>query len=121
LERIMFSALLSQYGLLILGFLIVLESAGLPLPGETMLLIAAAAAAQGVLSIGAVIAVAAVAAIVDDSLGYWIGHRYGLALLTRYGRWLRITPAHLSHAQTFFSATARKRCSWGALWRYCAC
>jgi len=117
----MFSALLSQYGLLILGFLIVLESAGLPLPGETMLLIAAAAAAQGVLSIGAVIAVAAVAAIVDDSLGYWIGHRYGLALLTRYGRWLRITPAHLSHAQTFFSATARKRCSWGALWRYCAC
>ena len=68
LERIMFSALLSQYGLLILGLFIVLESAGLPLPGETMLLLAAAAAAQGLLPIGAVIAVAAGAAIVGDSL-----------------------------------------------------
>lgn len=98
----MIQALLTQYGLLILAILIVLESAGLPLPGETMLLLAAAAAAQGVLPIGAVIAVAALAAIVGDSLGYWIGHRYGLALLTRYGRWLRITPAHLEYAQTFF-------------------
>jgi membrane protein DedA with SNARE-associated domain len=102
LERSMFSALVNQYGLVALGVLIVLESAGLPLPGETMLLLAAAAAAQGVLPIGVVIAVAAVAAIIGDSLGYWIGHRYGLALLTRYGRWLRITPAHLDHAQTFF-------------------
>ena len=98
----MLSALINQYGLVALGLLIFLESAGLPLPGETMLLLAAAAAAQGVLPIGAVIAVAAVAAIAGDSLGYWIGHRYGLALLTRYGRWLRITPAHLNHAQAFF-------------------
>jgi len=98
----MFSALINQYGLIALGLLILLESAGLPLPGETMLLIAAAAAAQGVLPIGAVIAVAAVAAIIGDSLGYWVGQHYGLALLTRYGRWLRITPAHLDHAQAFF-------------------
>ncbi|MEO7909258.1 MAG: hypothetical protein ABIV47_06375, partial [Roseiflexaceae bacterium] len=95
------SALVGQYGLVALGLLIVLESAGLPLPGETMLLLAAAAAAQGVLPIGAVIAVAA-AAIMGDSLGYWIGQRYGLALFTRYGHWLRITPADLDRAQTFF-------------------
>lgn len=98
----MFSGLVNQYGLVALGLLILLESAGLPLPGETMLLLAAAAAAQGVLPIGAVIAVAASAAIIGDSVGYWIGRRYGLALLTRYGRWLRITPAHLDRAQAFF-------------------
>src|SRR5438105_1799650 len=100
LERIMFSVWVNQYGLVALGLLIFLESAGLPLPGETILLLAAAA--QGVLPIGAVIVVAAGAAVVGDSLGYWIGQRYGLALLTRYGRWLRITPAHLDHAQAFF-------------------
>lgn len=104
----MLQALMTQYGLAALGLLIFLESAGLPLPGETMLLLAAAAAAQGVLPIGVVIAVAASAAIVGDSLGYWIGHRFGLALIARYGRWLRITPTHVAHGQQFFQRHGAK-------------
>lgn len=107
-KRAMLQTLMTQYGLVALGLLIFLESAGLPLPGETMLLLAAAAAAQGVLPIGAVIAVAAMAAIIGDSLGYWIGHRYGLALITRYGPWLRITPAHVAHGQSFFQRHGAK-------------
>ena len=81
----MIQALLTQYGLLILAILIVLESAGLPLPGETMLLLAAAAAAQGVLPIGAVIAVAALAAIVGDSLGYWTSGTRNIRVDYTYG------------------------------------
>jgi undecaprenyl-diphosphatase len=104
----MLQALMTQYGLAALGLLIFLESAGLPLPGETMLLLAAAAAAQGILPIAAVILVAASAAIIGDSLGYWIGHRYGLALIARYGRWLRLTPTHVAHGQQFFQRHGAK-------------
>lgn len=97
----MLHQLIATYGLPLLGSLIFFESAGLPLPGETTLLLAAAAAAQGLLPLWAVILVAALAAIAGDSLGYWVGSRYGLPLLTRYGRVLRISPAHLSQAQRF--------------------
>lgn len=93
---------ISHYGLLALGLLILLESAGLPLPGETVLLIVAASAAQGLFPFWAVLAVAAGSAIAGDSLGYWAGRRYGLALLQRYGRWLRVTPQHLDQAQRWF-------------------
>lgn len=104
----MLQTLLMQYGLITLGLFIFLESAGLPLPGETMLLLAAASASQGVLPIGGVVVVAAIAAIAGDNLGYWLGHRYGVALLTRYGRWLRVTPEHVGHATGFFQRHGAK-------------
>jgi len=97
----MLQQFIAMYGLPLVGGLIFFESAGLPLPGETTLLLAAAAAAQGLLPIWAVVLVAALAAIAGDSLGYGVGSRYGLSLLTRYGRWLRISPAHLTQAQAF--------------------
>lgn len=98
----MISSLISHYGLLALGGLILLESLGLPLPGETVLLIAAAAAAQHLLPIGTVIAVAALAAIGGGTLGYAAGRRYGFTLLSRYGAWIGITPARIAQAQAFF-------------------
>lgn len=91
----------TTFGLPLVGGLIFFESTGLPLPGETTLLLAAAAAAQGLLPIWAVVLVATMAAIAGDSLGYWVGARYGLPLLTRYGHWLRISPTHLDQAQAF--------------------
>jgi membrane protein DedA with SNARE-associated domain len=97
----MLQQFIATFGLPLLAGLIFFESAGLPLPGETTLLLAAAAAAQGLLPIWAVVLVATVAAIAGDSLGYWVGSRYGLPLLTRYGRWLHISPAHLDQAQAF--------------------
>src|SRR5436190_4064287 len=60
-----------------------MESAGIPLPGETALITAAILAAEGHYSLVAVIAVAAAAAIVGDNIGYWIGRKGGRALLRR--------------------------------------
>lgn len=79
------------------------ESMGLPLPGETMLLLAAAYAGAGHLSVWGVILAAAAGAIVGDSLGYTIGKRGGRALLNRYGRRLRIKEHHLARAEEFFA------------------
>lgn len=75
----------AHFGYPVLGALILGESAGLPLPGETALLTAAGLASAGHLALPVVIAVAAGAAIVGDTIGYWLGRRRGRAFLLRDG------------------------------------
>ncbi len=70
----------------VLFLLVGVESMGVPVPGETALIVAGVAANRGQLSIEAVIAVAAAAAVVGDNVGFWIGRRGGRALLERPGR-----------------------------------
>jgi membrane protein DedA with SNARE-associated domain len=66
---------------------------GLPLPGETALVSAAVyAGSTGNLSLAAVIATAAAAAIIGDNLGYLAGRRFGRALVTRFGPRIGMTP-----------------------------
>src|SRR2546425_1064643 len=75
------SGLVASYGYTVLFFLVGLESLGIPLPGETALVTAAALAALGHLSISGVIATATAAAIIGDNGGYWIGREGGIALV----------------------------------------
>jgi membrane protein DedA with SNARE-associated domain len=75
--------LLLEHGLIVLFVLVAMESAGVPLPGETALVAAAILAERGHYSLVAVIVVAAAAAIAGDNAGYWIGRRGGRALLRR--------------------------------------
>jgi membrane protein DedA with SNARE-associated domain len=76
--------LILDYGLFLLFGLVAIESAGVPLPGETALITAGVLASQGHLhGIAAVIAVAAAGAIVGDNVGYWLGRKGGRALLER--------------------------------------
>jgi membrane protein DedA with SNARE-associated domain len=75
-------------GLPILFVVVMLESFGIPLPGETALIFFGVLASQGNYNIAWVIAVAAAAAIVGDNLGYWlIGRLGGRALFERW-EWL---------------------------------
>jgi membrane protein DedA with SNARE-associated domain len=94
--------LLESYGYIALFVLVALESLGIPLPGETALISAAAFSASGRLSIYMVVVVAASAAILGDNSGYWIGRRGGLPLVRRYGRLLHIHEAEISRARDFF-------------------
>jgi len=59
-------------------------------------------AALGHLSISAVIATAAAAAIIGDNGGYWIGREGGIVLVRRYGRVIHLNESHLARAHTFF-------------------
>jgi membrane protein DedA with SNARE-associated domain len=70
----------------LLALLVGAEASGVPLPGETALITSAVVASDGSLSIEVVIAIAAVAAIVGDNIGYVIGARFGRRLITRPGR-----------------------------------
>ena len=75
----------THLGYLVLFGLIGAESAGAPVPGETALITAGILARDGRFHIGLVVAIAAVAAIAGDNLGYLIGRRGGRRLLERPG------------------------------------
>ena len=96
------SGLVASYGYVVLFVLVGLESLGLPLPGETALVTAAALAAGGHLSISAVVATAVAAAIIGDNGGYWVGRAGGIPLVRRYGRFIHLNESHLERTRRFF-------------------
>ncbi len=100
--------LVDHYGLIALFVLVMLESGGLPVPGETALVAAAIFASQGRLEIWEVITVAAVAAIVGDNLGYWIGRTGGRGLLERFGPFRRWSERWLPWSERFFQRHGAK-------------
>jgi membrane protein DedA with SNARE-associated domain len=83
------TSFITQHGLPLLFVVVMLESFGIPLPGETALILFGVLASQGHYSIASVIAVAAVAAIVGDNLGYWLIGRLGGRALFQRNRWLK--------------------------------
>ena len=84
-------SLIPIYGLWIIFGIVAIESAGVPLPGETTLVASALlSAATGEINIVAVVLAAAAGAIVGDGVGYVIGRRLGLPFLRRYGRHIRL-------------------------------
>ena len=95
--------LVSTAGLPLLFALVMLESAGIPLPGETALITAAFLASKGKLNIVEVIVVASAAAIVGDNGGYWVGRHWGRRLLTRSKRLRRFSDRVLPPAERFFA------------------
>ena len=88
------------YGVVFAGVL--LENAGVPIPGETTLLAAAALSHSGRLSLTLVIATAVVAAIVGDNIGFLIGRRGGRVLAERHGWKVGLTAARLRQFDGFF-------------------
>jgi membrane protein DedA with SNARE-associated domain len=82
---------------------ILVESAGVPFPGETMLLAVAAYAAAGHLDIRLVATVGAFGAIVGGDAGYLAGRHGGRPFVERFGRFFRIDPGHLAASELFFT------------------
>ncbi len=96
------ASLVSDYGLFLLFVLVAMESAGIPLPGETALVAAGVLASRGDMDIVAVIAVAATAAIVGDNIGYWAGRLGGRRLLERWEPLERHASRVLPWSERFF-------------------
>ena len=102
LARIL-DSLLATYGYLAVFVFVGVESIGIPVPGETMLVTAAIyAGTTGRLSIFWVIVASAAGAIVGDNIGYLIGRTGGYRLLKRYGRYIRLEEDRLRLGQYLF-------------------
>jgi membrane-associated protein len=91
-----------------LVLLVMLESGGGPLPGETALITAAVLASQHRLQIALVIALAAAAAIVGDNVGYLIGRKGGRWLLLRPGPFAGHRARVLEVGEPFFARHGAK-------------
>jgi membrane-associated protein len=104
---------LSHIGYPVLFLLVMAESSGVPVPGETSLIAAAVLASQGKLAIAAVIALAAAAAIVGDNIGYQIGRKGGRWLLQRPGRFHRQRLQVLKTGEPFFRRHGSKAVFFG--------
>jgi membrane protein DedA with SNARE-associated domain len=95
--------LIHHYGAWVVFVLVFLESIGLPLPGEAILISAAIfAGTTHNLSIALVLVSAVVGAILGSIIGFWIGDRYGYPLLLRYGSYIGLTETRIKIAQYLF-------------------
>ena len=108
-----------QNALQVLGYpavalFVMIESSGIPFPGETMLLLASFyAAVDQQLQIPIVIACAALGAIVGDNIGYQVGRTGGKAIVEKYGHYVFIKPQHRERAEKFFAKHGDKTVFFG--------
>jgi membrane protein DedA with SNARE-associated domain len=96
------------YGYWAVFFGVMLENAGVPVPGETILLVAGYFASTGEFNIALVMIIAASGAVVGDNIGFAIGHHYGRGFLLRVGRFFFLTPKRLEHMESYFERHGNK-------------
>ncbi len=95
--------ILDNWGYLAVGGLLLIEDFGIPVPGETVLIAASVYAGAGRLNVVAVGVIALAAAVIGDNIGYLIGRHGGQRLISRFGRYVLLTPARVAKAEAFFT------------------
>lgn len=105
--------LVEVFGYPLLFLVVMGESSGVPIPGETGLIAAAVLASQGKLKIELVVALAAAGAIIGDNIGYVIGRKGGRWLLERPGRFERHRHEVLRTGEPFFERHGPKAVFFG--------
>jgi membrane protein DedA with SNARE-associated domain len=95
-----------QYGYWTVFLGIMLENAGIPLPGETIVLVGGFLAGSGELNYWFVLGSAIAGAVLGDNVGYWVGKTGGWPLLMALGRVFRITEEQLLEVKNQFSQNA---------------
>jgi membrane protein DedA with SNARE-associated domain len=94
---------LNRYGYLAVVGLVLVEDFGVPVPGETVLILAAVYAGTGRLNILLVGLLGFLGAVLGDNVGFAIGHFGGRPLVERYGRYIFLTPERVGRATRFFT------------------
>jgi membrane protein DedA with SNARE-associated domain len=93
---------LNRFGYLAVLGLVLIEDFGVPVPGETVLVLAAVYAGTGRLNIVLVALLGFCGALLGDNIGFALGHFGGRRLAERYGRYVFLTPERLDKATRFF-------------------
>ena len=94
----------AEFGYWAVVLALLLENAGIPVPGETTLLFASFLAwSEHRLQLPLIIVVGILACTAGDNLGYWIGQRGGRPLLERYRSFFHISPAAILKGESLFA------------------
>src|SRR5467141_3549217 len=97
------TAIVDALGYPAAGLGILIESAGVPFPGEALLLAAAAWSAARHQSIVLVILFGFLGSVAGADIGYALGHHGGRPFVERFGSLFRIRPEHIARAEIFFA------------------
>jgi membrane protein DedA with SNARE-associated domain len=93
-----------HYGYWAVAVALLLENAGVPVPGETILLLASFLAySEHELSLPWIIVVATIAATLGDNLGFALGYYGGRPLVARYQAFFRINDKTLARGESLFA------------------
>lgn len=92
---------------------IALENTGIPLPGETIVIVGGFLAGSGELNYWLVLSSAIAGAVLGDNFGYWVGRVGGWELLVKIGRIFRIQEQQLEQAKDRYSQNAPQAVFWG--------
>ena len=98
----LFRPYVDDYGYLVLFLGVMAENASLPVPGETILIIASFYSHHGHLNLGYVILLATVGCILGDNISFYVGRRLGRPFIQQYGKYLLITKKRLAFVERFF-------------------
>jgi membrane protein DedA with SNARE-associated domain len=93
---------LNHFGYLAVVGIVLIEDFGIPVPGETVLIVAAVYAGTGRLNVVLVALLGFCGAVLGDNIGFAIGHFGGRPVVERYGKYIFITPQRLDTATRFF-------------------
>src|SRR5437762_10735732 len=98
------------YGYWAVFFGVMLENAGLLVPGETILLVGGyfAASRPDQFNLVRVMLTAAAGAVIGDNIGFAIGHHFGRSFLLRIGKLFFLTPKRLEHMENYFAKHGNK-------------
>ena len=95
--------LIEQYGYLVVFFGVMLESIGIPIPGETILIVAGFLVQQGTLNPTDTIVLGILGTVLGNQIGYWAGLKGGRPFVLRWGYYVGITPESLARVEGFFA------------------
>lgn len=92
-----------DHGYLTVFLALMVENAGIPVPGETVLLFASFLAYdEGSMRLGWIIGIGIVACTLGDNIGYWIGRRGGRPLLEKYQKVFKISDRSIARGEGLF-------------------
>lgn len=94
---------LERYGYAAVFAGVMVESFGIPAPGQSLVMAGALLAAQGEMHIALLLLIAWSAAVIGDNIGYAIGHFGGRRLVLHHGRYVGVRADHLERVEHFFA------------------
>lgn len=97
-----FSLWLMQYGSIALFVLLTVGIIALPVPEETLMVIAGILMHKGTLSIPYTMLAAFLGALCGISFSYFLGRTAGFYLIKKYGRWIGLTEQRTQKAHNWF-------------------
>jgi membrane-associated protein len=91
---------INDWGYLAIAVIVVLGNVGVPVPEETILLLAGYLVLEGKLRFPLVALVGVLSAVAGDNLGFWFGRKFGRNAIERYEQWIFISPKQLEWTQS---------------------